>query len=65
MLSRPAATQRVQADASRLPLADRCANAVVIGDGPLFASEVARVMADGPWPGPGRDRREVPQGNRQ
>lgn len=47
MLSRSAATQRVQADASRLPLADRCANAVVIGDGPLFASEVARVMTDG------------------
>jgi SAM-dependent methyltransferase len=47
MLARSAARHRVQADAARLPLADRCADAVVIGDGPLFAAEVARVMADG------------------
>lgn len=47
MLSRSAATHRLQADAARLPLADGCADAVVIGDGPLFAAEVARVMADG------------------
>jgi SAM-dependent methyltransferase len=47
MLGRSAARHKVRADASRLPLADGCANAVVIGDGPLFAAEVARVMADG------------------
>jgi SAM-dependent methyltransferase len=47
MLARSAARHRVQADASRLPLSDGCAHAVVIGDGPLFAGEVARVMADG------------------
>jgi SAM-dependent methyltransferase len=47
MLARSAARYRVQADAARLPLADGCADAVVIGDGPLFAGEVARVMADG------------------
>lgn len=46
MLSRSAAPHRVQADAARLPLADGCADAVVIGDGPLFAAEVARVMSD-------------------
>ena len=38
---------RIQADASRLPLADGCADAVVLGDGPLFAAEVARILADG------------------
>jgi hypothetical protein len=38
---------RVQADAGRLPLADGCAAAVVIGDGPLFAAEAVRVMAAG------------------
>jgi len=47
MLRRSAATHRLQADAARLPLADGSAGAVVIGDGPLFAAEVARVMADG------------------
>jgi SAM-dependent methyltransferase len=46
MLRRSAARCKVQADAARLPLADGCADAVVIGDGPLFAAEVARVMAD-------------------
>ena len=47
MLGRSAARHKVRADASRLPLADGSADAVVIGDGPLFAAEVARVMADG------------------
>jgi SAM-dependent methyltransferase len=47
MLARSPAPARVQADASRLPLPDGCARAVVIGDGPLFASEVARVLAPG------------------
>jgi ubiquinone/menaquinone biosynthesis C-methylase UbiE len=47
MLARSATRYRVQADAARLPLAGGCADAVVIGDGPLFAAEVARVMADG------------------
>ncbi len=47
MLVRSAAGCRLQADAARLPLADGCAAAVVIGDGPLFAAEAARVMADG------------------
>jgi SAM-dependent methyltransferase len=45
MLARSAARHRVQADAARLPLARGCAAAVVIGDGPLFAAEAARVMA--------------------
>jgi SAM-dependent methyltransferase len=47
MRARAAASGRIQADAARLPLADRCAAAVVIGDGPLFAAEAARVMAAG------------------
>lgn len=47
MLARSAARQRIQADAARLPLADGSVDAVVLGDGPLFAAEVARVMADG------------------
>ena len=47
MLARSAAAARVRADAARLPLADGCAAAVVIGDGPLFAAEAARVMAPG------------------
>jgi len=47
MLSRSAQPVRIQADASRLPLADGCADAVVLGDGPLFAAEVARVLVDG------------------
>jgi SAM-dependent methyltransferase len=46
MLRRSAARYKVQADAARLPLADGRADAVVIGDGPLFAAEVARVMAE-------------------
>ena len=47
MLARSAARRRIQADASRLPLADGCANAVVIGDGPLFAAEITRVLTPG------------------
>jgi SAM-dependent methyltransferase len=47
MLARSAAADRIQADAARLPLADGCAAAVVIGDGPLFAVEMTRVMAAG------------------
>ena len=47
MLAYSAASCRIQADAARLPLADGCAAAVVIGDGPLFAAETARVMATG------------------
>lgn len=47
MLARSAARHRVRADAARLPVADGSADAVVIGDGPLFAAEAARVMADG------------------
>jgi SAM-dependent methyltransferase len=45
MLARAATGCRVQADAARLPLASGCADAVVIGDGPLFAAEAARIMA--------------------
>jgi len=45
MLARSAASGRIQADAARLPLVGGCAAAVVIGDGPLFAAEAARVMA--------------------
>ena len=45
MLARSSAAGRVQADAARLPLAGGCAAAVVIGDGPLFAVEAARVLA--------------------
>ncbi len=47
MLARSAVGGRIQADAARLPLAGGCAAAVVIGDGPLFAAEAARVMAAG------------------
>jgi methyltransferase family protein len=45
MLQQSGHGQRIQADASRLPLADAIASAVVIGDGPLFAAEITRVMA--------------------
>ncbi|HEX3753128.1 MAG TPA: methyltransferase domain-containing protein [Streptosporangiaceae bacterium] len=49
MLARARAGARVRGDASRLPLADGCADAVVICDGPLFAAEVVRVLnAGGP-----------------
>jgi SAM-dependent methyltransferase len=45
MLQQSRHGQRIQADASRLPLADGIASAVVIGDGPLFAAEITRVLA--------------------
>ncbi len=46
MLARSGARWRLVADASRLPLPDRIAVAVVLADVPLFASEVARVLTD-------------------
>lgn len=45
MLRRSPAHLRVVADASRLPLPDGAAAAVVLGDAPLFAGEVVRVLA--------------------
>jgi SAM-dependent methyltransferase len=47
MLARATAGRRVNADASRLPLADSAAEVVVLGDAPLFADEVDRVLAPG------------------
>lgn len=47
MLTRAAAGWRVNADASRLPLPDNAAAAVVLGDAPLFAAEVCRVLSPG------------------
>src|ERR1700761_6605688 len=47
MLARARSGARLRADAARLPLADGCAGAVVICDGPLFAREVVRVLAPG------------------
>jgi SAM-dependent methyltransferase len=47
MLHRSAAPWRVRADASRLPLSDGLAAAVVLADVPLFAGEVVRILADG------------------
>lgn len=44
MLARSAARSRVQADAARLPLAGASVAALVVGDGPLFAAEAARVL---------------------
>lgn len=46
MLARSTAPHRLQADTAHLPLAAGVADAVIIGDGPLFAAEVARVMTD-------------------
>jgi SAM-dependent methyltransferase len=45
MLRQSPGRHRVLADASRLPVADGRAAAVVIGDAPLFAGEVVRVLA--------------------
>jgi SAM-dependent methyltransferase len=45
MLARARSGARLRADAARLPLADGCAGAVIICDGPLFAAEVVRVLA--------------------
>ncbi|HKT02869.1 MAG TPA: class I SAM-dependent methyltransferase [Rugosimonospora sp.] len=47
MLDRSRAPWRVLADASRLPLPDGRAAAVVLADTPLFAGEVVRVLAPG------------------
>ena len=44
MLSRSGHDLRVLADASRLPVADGSAAAVVLADAPLFADEVDRVL---------------------
>jgi SAM-dependent methyltransferase len=45
MLLRSSARWRVLADASKLPVRDGTASAVVLADAPLFADEVARVLA--------------------
>ena len=47
MPARSAACCRLQADAAGLPLAGGSPAPAVIGDGPLFAAEAARVMAAG------------------
>ncbi|HEY0452022.1 methyltransferase domain-containing protein [Actinophytocola sp.] len=45
MIRRSTAPRRVVADAACLPVGDRAAAAVVLGDAPLFAGEVTRVLA--------------------
>jgi len=45
MLRRATGRQRVLGDASRLPVRDGCAQAVVLADVPLFADEVVRSLA--------------------
>lgn len=47
MLRRSGASWRLLADASRLPVRDGRAAAVVLADVPLFAEEVVRVLAPG------------------
>jgi SAM-dependent methyltransferase len=47
MLRRSPAPWRIVADASRLPLPGELAATVVLGDVPLFAEEVVRVLAPG------------------
>jgi SAM-dependent methyltransferase len=47
MLVRATVGHRVQADASSLPVASASVSAVVVGDAPLFAAEVARALAPG------------------
>jgi len=44
MLARQRHGRQIQGDASILPFADASFDVVVIGDGPLFAAEVARVL---------------------
>ena len=44
MLGRARTSLRVRADASRLPIASGIAAAAVVGDAPLFAEEVVRVL---------------------
>jgi SAM-dependent methyltransferase len=45
MLAQASRGWRVQADAARIPVADGAVVAVVVGDAPLFAAEMARVLA--------------------
>ena len=45
-LTRSTAARQVQADAAHLPLASGCAYAVAVGDGPLFAAQVARIVTE-------------------
>lgn len=45
MLALGSSTRRARVDASALPFAEASFAAVVIGDGPLFAAEVCRVLA--------------------
>ncbi|MFI6833613.1 class I SAM-dependent methyltransferase [Kribbella sp. NPDC050241] len=45
MVRRSPAARRVVGDASRLPVRDGCARAVVLADVPLFADEVVRALA--------------------
>lgn len=46
MLARQRHGRQVQGDASILPFNDASFDVVVVGDGPLFAAEVARVLGD-------------------
>ena len=46
MLMRQHHRRRIQGDASSLPFGDGSFHVVVVGDGPLFATEVARVLSD-------------------
>jgi len=46
MLRRQRHGRQVQGDASSLPLADASFDVVVVGDGPLFAAEIVRVLRD-------------------
>lgn len=46
MLVRAPLGVRVRADAARLPVRRGCACAVVVGDAPLFAPEIVRVLDD-------------------
>jgi SAM-dependent methyltransferase len=45
MMLRHRARRQIQADASSLPFRDGAFNAIVIGDAPLFAEEVVRLLA--------------------
>lgn len=46
MLARSAGSWRVRGDGAHLPVRSGSAAAVVLGDAPLFAAEVCRVLAD-------------------
>jgi SAM-dependent methyltransferase len=45
MMSRRRMGRQVQADASRLPFPEGSFDAIVIGDAPLFATEMVRVLS--------------------